>query len=61
MSMGDLVIQTVISLIESVVQVIVRSFGFFPGAKVKKLELIVGWLIILIFVAGLLYLTIKYS
>ena len=60
MSIGEAVLQTIAGLIELVVQVAVRSFGL-PEDKVKKLERIVGWSLVLAGVFGLFYLTLKYS
>lgn len=60
MAMIDAVMQTIVSLVELVVHVAVRSFGL-PEVKVKKLEIIVGWSLAFIGVAGLFYITFKYS
>jgi hypothetical protein len=60
MSIGETVVQTIANLIELAVHVVVRSFGL-SEEKVEKLEFIVGWSLAFIFVAGLFYLTIKYS
>ena len=60
MAMIDAVMQTIVSLVELVVHVAVRSFGL-PEVKVKILEIIVGWSLAFIGVAGLFYITFKYS
>ena len=60
MAMIDAVMQTVVSLVEPVVHVAVRSLGL-PEVKVKKLEVIIGWLLAFIGVVSLFYITFKYS
>ncbi len=58
--MGEFVGNLFLSLIELIVRLLVRSFGF-SEEKVKKLEVVVGWSLVLIAVIGLFYLTLKYS
>ena len=60
MLIGEFVINLIGDLIELIVEVIVRSFGW-TEAKVKTVKNSVLWILVGIFSAGLFYLTLKYS
>ena len=60
MSLGEVAIQVVISLLEVVVYVVEHSFGL-SEAKAKRITNVIAWIFLGIVIFGLFYITFKYS